>query len=107
MLLHHGSARSGEIPGNTHGYKRLTKTASVYPVNHSQWIEILTSWSQPDVLMAAVAFTTRDAAGVERYLQLNLFDPDLTRVEYMDFTPAREPCCYPFVDNPPGPEEDK
>jgi catechol 2,3-dioxygenase-like lactoylglutathione lyase family enzyme len=28
--------------------------------------------------------------------QLNLFDPDLTRIELMEFTPAEKPCCSEF-----------
>lgn len=30
--------------------------------------------------------------------QLNLYDPDLTRVELMEPTPVEKPCCSPFVD---------
>ncbi|AXC13602.1 hypothetical protein ACPOL_4327 [Acidisarcina polymorpha] len=29
--------------------------------------------------------------------QFNDFDPDNTRLEYMEFTPVREPCCAPFT----------
>ena len=57
--------------GDTLGYQRLQANGVwVYPVNHSQWIEILTTPPppNPDVRMAAVAFTTRNAAGLERYL---------------------------------------
>jgi catechol 2,3-dioxygenase-like lactoylglutathione lyase family enzyme len=56
--------------GYTLGYKRLqAKGAWIYPVNSSQWIEILPSTPpKPDVRMAAVGFTTRNAAGLERYL---------------------------------------
>ncbi len=32
--------------------------------------------------------------------QLNLYDPDLTRVEFMEFTPVRKPCCSPMRLNP-------
>lgn len=35
--------------------------------------------------------------------QLNLYDPDETRVEFMEFKPAREPCCSPFTGPHPGP----
>lgn len=28
--------------------------------------------------------------------QLNLYDPDLTRVEFMEFTPVQKPCCSPM-----------
>lgn len=29
--------------------------------------------------------------------QFNIFDPDLTRVEYMEFRPAEKPCCSDFT----------
>jgi catechol 2,3-dioxygenase-like lactoylglutathione lyase family enzyme len=29
--------------------------------------------------------------------QLNLYDPDQTRVEFMEFTPAQKPCCSDFT----------
>jgi catechol 2,3-dioxygenase-like lactoylglutathione lyase family enzyme len=29
--------------------------------------------------------------------QLNLFDPDLTRIELMEFKPAEKPCCSDFT----------
>jgi len=29
--------------------------------------------------------------------QLNLYDPDLTRVELMEFTPVQPPCCSPYT----------
>ena len=35
--------------------------------------------------------------GRDGKVQLNLFDPDQTRVEFMEFTPTREPCCSPFT----------
>lgn len=36
-------------------------------------------------------------AGRDGKIQLNLYDPDLTRVEFMEFTPAMKPCCSPFT----------
>jgi catechol 2,3-dioxygenase-like lactoylglutathione lyase family enzyme len=33
--------------------------------------------------------------------QWNLFDPDGTRVELMEFGPVRTPCCYPYTLSPP------
>jgi catechol 2,3-dioxygenase-like lactoylglutathione lyase family enzyme len=50
---------------------------------------------------------TKTQMGRDGKVQLNLFDPDLTRVEYMEFTPSKEPCCSPFTGKQPGPEEDK
>jgi catechol 2,3-dioxygenase-like lactoylglutathione lyase family enzyme len=29
--------------------------------------------------------------------QLNLYDPDLTRVEFMEFKPVKKPCCSPML----------
>ena len=29
--------------------------------------------------------------------QLNLYDPDGTRVELMEFTPVQTPCCAPYT----------
>lgn len=50
---------------------------------------------------------TKTQIGRDGKVQLNLFDPDSTRVEFMEFTPAQKPCCSPFVGKHPGPEEDK
>lgn len=44
-------------------------------------------------------------AGRDGKIQLNLYDPDQTRVEYMEFTPAMKPCCSPFTGTQPGPTE--
>ncbi|HWW97609.1 MAG TPA: VOC family protein [Edaphobacter sp.] len=51
----------------------------LYPVNHSQWIEVLTTPAppQPNVRMAAVAFTTDDAAKLERYLEAHNIKPEV------------------------------
>jgi len=35
--------------------------------------------------------------------QLNVYDPDLTRVEFMEFKPFREPCCSAFTGPHPQP----
>ena len=45
--------------------------------------------------------------GVDGKVQLNLYDPDLTRVEMMEFLPVKEPCCSPFMGKQPGPVEEK
>jgi catechol 2,3-dioxygenase-like lactoylglutathione lyase family enzyme len=34
--------------------------------------------------------------------QLNLYDPDDTRVEFMEFTPVQEPCCSEYTGPHPG-----
>jgi catechol 2,3-dioxygenase-like lactoylglutathione lyase family enzyme len=35
--------------------------------------------------------------------QLNVFDPDMTRVEFMEFQPFRKPCCSDFTASHPTP----
>jgi catechol 2,3-dioxygenase-like lactoylglutathione lyase family enzyme len=37
--------------------------------------------------------------------QFNLFDPDQTRLELMEFTPVQKPCCSPFTAPNPSPEK--
>jgi catechol 2,3-dioxygenase-like lactoylglutathione lyase family enzyme len=44
--------------------------------------------------------------GRDGKVQLNLFDPDLTRVEYMEFQPSGTTCCSPIVGKPPTEIED-
>jgi catechol 2,3-dioxygenase-like lactoylglutathione lyase family enzyme len=36
--------------------------------------------------------------------QLNLYDPDDTRVEFMEFKPVEKPCCSEFTAPHPGPQ---
>jgi catechol 2,3-dioxygenase-like lactoylglutathione lyase family enzyme len=45
--------------------------------------------------------------GRDGKVQLNLFDPDLTRVEFMEFKPSGTVCCTAFMGKHPGPEEDQ
>jgi catechol 2,3-dioxygenase-like lactoylglutathione lyase family enzyme len=37
--------------------------------------------------------------------QLNLYDPDDTRIEFMEFTPKEKPCCSEFTGPHPGPKQ--
>jgi catechol 2,3-dioxygenase-like lactoylglutathione lyase family enzyme len=37
--------------------------------------------------------------------QLNLYDPDDTRIEFMEFTPKETPCCSEFTGPHPGPKK--
>jgi catechol 2,3-dioxygenase-like lactoylglutathione lyase family enzyme len=45
--------------------------------------------------------------GRDGKIQLNLYDPDQTRVEFMEFTPAIKSCCSPLLGRTPGPVEAK
>jgi catechol 2,3-dioxygenase-like lactoylglutathione lyase family enzyme len=40
-------------------------------------------------------------------VQLSIFDPDETRAEYMEFAPARTPCCSPMTGRNPTAVEDR
>jgi catechol 2,3-dioxygenase-like lactoylglutathione lyase family enzyme len=48
---------------------------------------------------------TKSQVGRDGKVQLNLYDPDLTRVEFMEFTPVEEPCCSPFTGKHPTPSD--
>ena len=40
---------------------------------------------------------TASKLGLDGKTQLNLHDPDLTRIEFMEFTPRQTPCCSPIT----------
>jgi len=40
--------------------------------------------------------------GVDGKMQLDLHDPDGTRVEFMEFLPVKAPCCSPYMGNQPS-----
>ncbi len=60
--------------GPTMGFAQMTSPGApgmwVYPVNRSQWIEVVHEGQAPSATsrMLAVGFTTRDVHGLERYL---------------------------------------
>jgi catechol 2,3-dioxygenase-like lactoylglutathione lyase family enzyme len=41
--------------------------------------------------------------GVDGKLQLDIADPDGTRVEFMEFLPIKKPCCFPYTGTQPNP----
>jgi catechol 2,3-dioxygenase-like lactoylglutathione lyase family enzyme len=45
---------------------------------------------------------SRKQMGKDGKWQLNVYDPDGTRVELMEFTPKEKPCCSPFTAPHPG-----
>jgi catechol 2,3-dioxygenase-like lactoylglutathione lyase family enzyme len=47
----------------------------------------------------------KSQVGRDGKVQLNLYDPDLTRVEFMEFTPVQEPCCSAFTGKHPSPDD--
>jgi catechol 2,3-dioxygenase-like lactoylglutathione lyase family enzyme len=48
--------------------------------------------------------TERPKVGRDGKWQLNLYDPDETRTEFMEFTPKEKPCCSEFHGTHPGPK---
>jgi hypothetical protein len=50
---------------------------------------------------------TKSQMGKDGKVQLNLFDPDLTRVEYMEFQTSGTPCCSPILGKPPTETENR
>ena len=56
------------------------------------------------IVQAGVTPTESPKIGRDGKWQLNLYDRDLTRVEFMEFTPAQKPCCSEFTGPHPGPQ---
>jgi len=50
---------------------------------------------------------TSSKAGRDGKVQLNLYDPDLTRVELMEFEPSQKPCCSEFTAKHPTEQESR
>jgi catechol 2,3-dioxygenase-like lactoylglutathione lyase family enzyme len=48
---------------------------------------------------------THRQMGRDGKYQLNLYDPDGVRVEFMEFTPKETPCCHAIVGKAPGPNQ--
>jgi catechol 2,3-dioxygenase-like lactoylglutathione lyase family enzyme len=50
------------------------------------------------VRLRAHGYKTEDQPEIGRdgKWQFDIFDPDATRVEFMEFAPARAPCCHPY-----------
>jgi catechol 2,3-dioxygenase-like lactoylglutathione lyase family enzyme len=74
------SAAAQKFYGSTLGFERKEVDGTwLYPVNHSQWIEVLTTPAppQPNVRMAAVAFTTDDVVQLEHYLEAHSIKLDI------------------------------
>ena len=48
--------------------------------------------------------TEQPKVGRDGKWQLNLYDPDDTRTEFMEFAPKEKPCCSEFNGTHPGPK---
>jgi len=49
--------------------------------------------------------TEQPKIGRDGKWQLNLYDPDDTRIEFMEFTPVQKPCCSEYTGPHPGPKQ--
>jgi catechol 2,3-dioxygenase-like lactoylglutathione lyase family enzyme len=59
--------------------------------------------TQKKLLDAGVKLTEQPKIGRDGKWQLNLYDPDETRVEFMEFTPTQKPCCSEYTGPHPKP----
>lgn len=59
--------------------------------------------AKAQLLKNGVALTEEPKIGRDGKCQLNVYDPDGTRVEFMEFKPVRKPCCSEFTGPHPGP----
>jgi hypothetical protein len=41
--------------------------------------------------------------GVDGKIQIDLLDPDGTRIEFMEYKPVKEPCCSAYTGTQPSP----
>jgi catechol 2,3-dioxygenase-like lactoylglutathione lyase family enzyme len=60
--------------------------------------------TQEKLIAAGQKFTEEPKVGRDGKWQLNLYDPDETRTEFMEFTPKEKPCCSEFTGTHPGPK---
>jgi catechol 2,3-dioxygenase-like lactoylglutathione lyase family enzyme len=51
-----------------------------------------------------VKLTQQPVLGLDGKWQLNVYDPDETRIEFMEFRPKAKPCCSEFAGAQPGTE---
>jgi len=80
------------------------------PDKHTRGVMYHVSLGVPGIAAAAKDLEARGYSGFEPpkigkdgKWQLNLYDPDDTRVELMEFTPVQRPCCSEFTGTHPTP----
>jgi catechol 2,3-dioxygenase-like lactoylglutathione lyase family enzyme len=57
------------------------------------------------VTKAGIKLTEQPKIGRDGKWQLNIYDADQTRVEFMEFKPVQRPCCSEFTGPHPGPKQ--
>lgn len=60
--------------------------------------------TQSRLLADGVALKEEPQIGLDGRWQLNVYDADQTRVEFMEFKPKAKPCCGEFTGTHPGPQ---
>jgi hypothetical protein len=55
-----------------------------------------------ELVAAGVKFSEKPQIGRDGKWQLNLYDPDGTRVEFMERKPTQQPCCSRYLGPHPG-----
>src|SRR5919108_1028958 len=60
--------------------------------------------AEQQLLKNGAQLSEKSQIGRDGKWQLNLYDPDLTRIEFMEFTPVQKPCCSEFTGPHPGPQ---
>ena len=61
--------------------------------------------AQKKLIDKGIKLTEEPQIGRDGKWQLNLYDPDDTRVEFMEFKPVQKPCCSEFTGPHPGPKQ--
>ena len=59
--------------------------------------------AQQQLLKNGMKLTEEPKIGRDGKWQLNLYDPDMTRIELMEFTPVEKPCCSDYTGPHPKP----
>jgi catechol 2,3-dioxygenase-like lactoylglutathione lyase family enzyme len=59
--------------------------------------------AKAQLLKNGATLTEEPKLGRDGKWQLNLYDPDFTRIEFMEFTPKEKPCCSEFAGPHPKP----
>ena len=59
--------------------------------------------AQKQLLSNGMTLQEEPKMGRDGKWQLNLYDPDQTRVEFMEFTPVEKPCCSEYTGSHPKP----
>jgi catechol 2,3-dioxygenase-like lactoylglutathione lyase family enzyme len=59
--------------------------------------------AREQLVKKGVHLTEEPKLGRDGKWQLNLYDPDQTRIEFMEFTPKEKPCCSEFTGPHPKP----